>query len=225
VTLLLVALAMIVAAVLGIALGVVAVRRPGGLVDRGVTAYAALLSALPAFVWGLCLVLVVSLTLRWLPSFGYVSPFTHPRQGVESLVMPVLALSLPPMGVITRIVRVTLNESLQGDYIAFARSKGLSARRLVLVHALRGAAVPISAIIGTEFAYTLGDAVAVESVFGIPGVGNLLLNSFLQRDYPTIQGAVIVLTLVVVLVTTLSDLSAAKFDPRIRDAAMSPRTA
>lgn len=184
------------------------------------TVYSALMSALPAFVWGLALVLLLSLTFRLLPPIGFVSPFTDPLQGLRTILMPVIALALPAMGVITRITRVTLLESLRAPSVDFARSKGISNARVLIVHSLKNSAVPISAIIGTEFAYTLGDAVAVESIFAIPGVGQLLLNSFLQRDYPIIQGAVVVLTVIVVLITLVTDLTAAGFDPRIRDQAL-----
>jgi peptide/nickel transport system permease protein len=220
VSMLLVCLALAVGTTGGVLLGALAARKPDGWLDRAVTAYAALTSALPAFVWGLALVLVASLTLRLLPPVGYVSPFTAPLQGLRTIIMPVIALALPSMGVITRITRVTLRESLANPYITFARSKGISNARIMFVHALSNAAVPIVAIIATEFAYTLGDTVAVESVFAIPGVGQLLLNSFLQRDYAVIQGAVVVITVIVVLVTLLADVVAAWFDPRIRDQAL-----
>jgi peptide/nickel transport system permease protein len=220
VTILLVVLALVAATIGGIGLGILAVRNPGGWVDRGVTVYSALMSALPAFVWGLALVLLLSLTFQLLPPIGFVNPFTDPLQGLRTIVMPVIALALPCMGVITRITRVTLLESLRAPSVDFARSKGISNSRVLIVHALKNSAVPISAIIGTEFAYTLGDAVAVESIFAIPGVGQLLLNSFLQRDYPIIQGAVVVLTVIVVLITLVTDLTAAGFDPRIRDQAL-----
>jgi peptide/nickel transport system permease protein len=215
VSLLLVILALVLASMAGLVFGLAAARRPDGWLDRAITAYSALTSALPAFVWGLALVLVASLTLRLLPPVGYVNPFTSPLQGLRTIIMPVVALSLPSMGVITRISRVTLVESLASPHITFARSKGIRNSRVLLVHALSVAAVPIIAIIGTEFAYTLGDAVAVESVFGIPGVGQLLLNSFLQRDYTTIQGAVVAITLVVVVVTLIADLASGMVDPRI----------
>lgn len=217
VTMLLVTCALAVGAVGGILLGVIAARRPDGWLDRLVTSYSALTSTLPAFVWGLALILVVSLSLRLLPPVGFVNPFTSPAQGLRTIIMPVFALALPSMGVITRITRVTVRENLGDPFITFARSKGISGARVMFVHALSVAAVPIVAIIATEFAYTLGDTVAVETVFAIPGVGQLLLNSFLQRDYATIQGAVVVITLIVVLVTLLADLISAVLDPRIRD--------
>jgi peptide/nickel transport system permease protein len=217
VTMLLVCCALAVGTIGGILLGVLAARRPDRWLDRLVTSYSALTSALPAFVWGLGLVLVASLSLRLLPPVGFVNPFTSPAAGLRTIIMPVVALALPSMGVITRITRVTLRENLGDPFITFARAKGISDARVMLVHALSVAAVPIVAIIATEFAYTLGDTVAVETVFGIPGVGQLLLNSFLQRDYTTIEGAVVVITLIVVLVTLLADLVSALLDPRIRD--------
>ena len=216
VTMLLVTCALAVGAVGGILLGVIAARRPDGWLERLVTSYSALTSTLPAFVWGLALILVVSLSLRSVP-VGFVNPFTSPAEGLRTIIMPVFALALPSMGVITRITRVTVRENLGDPFITFARSKGISGARVMFVHALSVAAVPIVAIIATEFAYTLGDTVAVETVFAIPGVGQLLLNSFLQRDYATIQGAVVVITLIVVLVTLLADLISAVLDPRIRD--------
>lgn len=215
ITLVLVCSAVIVATTLGVGLATLAVRRPGAIVDRAITTYAVLTSALPSFAWGLALVIVFALTLRLLPSSGYVNPFVDPIGGVRYLVLPVLALSVPATGVLARISRAALLESLASPSIEFARAKGLPRRRVLYVHALKLSAVPILTVVGSEFAYTLGDTVAVEVIFGIPGAGKLLVNSFSARDYPVIQGTVLMLTVFIVCLTFLFDLLAARVDPRV----------
>src|SRR5579862_2461702 len=165
VTLELVISALVLAVIIGVALGMVAAVQRGGPLDKLITVLATINSGVPSFVWGLVLVLAVSLGLRLLPSAGYVSPFSNPGAGIKSLLLPVIALSLPSIGVVARISRATLVEVLGERYIEFARSKGIGAMRIYLIHALKNAAVPIVAIVGAEFAYILGDTIAVENVF------------------------------------------------------------
>jgi peptide/nickel transport system permease protein len=174
-------------------------------------------SSVPSFVWGLSLVLILSLTFRLLPAAGYVSPLENPLGGVKSLILPVLALSLPASGVVGRVSRAALIETLQEPYTQFARSKGIGPARIYGVHALKNTAVPVITILGTEFAYILGDSIAVEWVFSLPGLGRLMMTAFLGRDYPVIQGAAILITIAVVLVTLVVDLLSVALDRRLRD--------
>jgi len=202
--------------VFGVLVALLSARRPGGIVDTGLTAYSVVAGSVPSFVWGLGLVLVASLTLRILPSAGYVSPFSSPIAGLKSLLLPTIALSLPAVGNIARVSRASLIENLNEPYIQFARGKGLPWRRVYAVHALLNSMVAITAVGGAEFGYILGDVIAVEYVFSMPGLGQLVMSGFLARDYPTIQGAVIAIAMLVVLGNLAADLIAMAIDPRIR---------
>lgn len=215
VTLQLVVAALVISMVVGTSLGLVAAARRGGIVDKTITVAATFNSGLPSFVWGLLLVLVVSVGFRLLPSAGYVSPFVDPGPGIESLVLPVIALSLPSIGVIARISRASLVEVLDEPYIQFARSKGIGWARIYLLHALKNGAIPIVTITGTEFAYILGDTIAVETVFAMPGVGKLMLDSFLDRDYPEVQGVALAIAVTVMVVSLLTDLATMALDRRL----------
>jgi peptide/nickel transport system permease protein len=220
VTLELIISALVLAVVVGVALGATAAIRRGGAIDKFITVLASINSGVPSFVWGLVLVLIVSLGFRLLPSAGYVSPFSDPAAGIKSLLLPVIALSLPSIGIMARISRAVLVDVLDQPYIQFARSKGVGRMRIYMLHALKNGAVPIVALIGTEFAYILGDTIAVESVFAMPGVGKLMLDAFLARDYPMIQGVALVIAITVMVVTLLSDLASFALDRRIMQRAV-----
>jgi peptide/nickel transport system permease protein len=212
----LVVYALLLSIVLALPMALISVRRPGGAIDTLLTAVTVVSTSVPAFVWGLGFILVVSLSLQLLPSSGYVSPLSDPLQAFKSLAMPVVALALPSVGTIARVARASLLDIQDDPYLQFARSKGISARRLALVHSLKAAAVPIIVICGTEFAYILGDAVVVETIFALPGMGKLMIDAFLQRDYPIIQGVALVYTVLVVLASLTADTVSAEVDPRMR---------
>lgn len=216
VTLQLVAYSLVLSIIVALPMAVVSVRRPGGVVDTVLTVVTVVSTSVPAFVWGLGMILVVSLSLRLLPSSGYVSPLTDPFTAVKSLAMPVVALALPSIGTIARVSRAALLDIQDEPYVQFARSKGISARRLALVHSLKAAAVPIIVICGTEFAYILGDSVVVETIFALPGMGKLMIDAFLARDYPIIQGVGLMYTILVVLASLIADTLSAEVDPRMR---------
>lgn len=205
----------------GIVVAMISVRKPGGIVDSLLTIYSVIAASVPSFVWGLLLVLVGSLTLRLLPASGYVSPLSNPVTGMKSLVMPVIALSLPTVGNIARVARASLVENLAQPYVTYARTKGLPERRIRAVHALRNSWVAIAAVAGATLGYILGDIVAVEYVFSLPGLGALIMTAFLSRTYPLIQGGVIVVAIIVVLGNLLADVVALGVDPRLRVSASS----
>lgn len=206
---------LVLALIVSLGLGLIAVRRPGGAADSLTALLASVSAAVPAFVWSLVLILVLALSWDLLPSSGYVSPWQDPVEGVRSLLMPVLALSLPAIGTMARVLRASLLEIRREPYVAFARSKGLSERRILLVHTLKAAAVPLAAITGAEFAYMLGDAVIVEYIFSLPGMGKLMIDSFFDRDFPIIQGVALIYTLLVLVGTMLVDLASKRLDPRV----------
>jgi peptide/nickel transport system permease protein len=216
VTLQLALIALLIAFIVSLPIALVSVLRPGGWVDNGLTAVSVATTAVPTFVWGLFGVLLFALTLHWLPSSGYVAPGEDPIGWAKSMVMPCIALAMPTIGTLSRVARASLLETLDEPYIQFARSKGISRWRLYAGHALKNAWVPIVAVAGAEFAYILGDAVVVETIFSLPGLGKLMIDSFLNRDYAVIQGVALVYTLLVVISGLIADIVAARVDPRVR---------
>jgi peptide/nickel transport system permease protein len=208
--------ALVIATLVALPIALFSAIRPGGHVDNALTAVSVVSTSVPTFVWGLTMVLLFSLTLHLLPSSGYVEPLENPVEWAKSLVMPAVALAMPTIGTLSRVARAAMLETLDEPYMQFARSKGLSRSRLHMVHGLKNAAVPIVAVAGAEFGYILGDAVIVETIFSLPGMGKLLIDSFLDRDYAVIQGVAIVYTILVVLSGLLADVVSARLDPRIR---------
>ena len=201
---------------LAVPIGVLAAWKAGSGVDRGVMSIAVIGFAFPVFVVGYILIYFFGLKLRILPIQGYrpiadgVWPF------LQHLILPSFALGLGFMALIARITRASVLEVLSQDHIRTARAKGLSARRLLFDHALPNAAVPIVTIIGVGVALLLGGVVVTESVFAIPGVGRLVVDAILSRDYPVIQGVLLIFSGVYVLVNLLIDLAYVLIDPRIR---------
>jgi peptide/nickel transport system permease protein len=216
VTLQLTILAVVIATLIGLPVALFSASRPGGKVDTALTWFSVLATSIPTFVWGLTMVLLFSLTLKLLPSSGYVPFGENPVQWAKSMVMPAFALAMPTIGTLSRVARASMLETLDEPYVQFARSKGISQNRLLLVHGLKNAAVPIVAVAAAEFGYLLGDAVIVETIFSLPGMGKLMIDAFLDRDYAIIQGAGIVYTILVVMSGLLADVVSAKIDPRIR---------
>lgn len=216
VTLQLAVLALFIAAAVALPMALFSISHPGGRLDTTLTALSVFSIAVPTFVWGLVLVLIFSLTLSVLPSSGYVPLGEDPTGWARSMIMPAIALAMPTIGTLSRVSRAAMLETMDQPYMQFARSKGLSGKRLLAVHCLKASAVPIIAVAGAEFAYILGDAVIVETIFSLPGMGKLMIDSFLDRDYAVIQGVAIVFTIVVVLSALLADIAQAKIDPRIK---------
>jgi peptide/nickel transport system permease protein len=215
-TLSLMVLTLIFAVVIAVPLGVVAAWKAGTWVDRAVVGFAVFGFSVPVFVIGYLLAYVFALKLDWLPVQGY----TPIAQGVwpwfKNLVLPSITLGTVYIALIARITRATMLEVLQQDYIRTARSKGLAQNNVLYLHALKNAAVPVITIIGIGVALLIGGAVVTESVFAIPGLGRLTLDAILRRDYPVIQGVVLIFSFVYVLVNLAVDLIYTLVDPRIR---------
>lgn len=201
---------------IAVPMGVVAAWKAGSWIDRAVMAFAVLGFSVPVFVVGYLLAYYFALELDWFPVQGY-TPFA---QGVgpwlSNLVLPAVALGGVYIALIARITRATMLEVLQQDYIRTARAKGAGQGTMLFVHALKNAAVPIVTVIGIGVALLIGGAVVTESVFAIPGLGRLTVDAILRRDYPVIQGVILLFSFVYVLVNLLIDLSYTLFDPRIR---------
>jgi peptide/nickel transport system permease protein len=197
-----------VALLVGLPLGTLAALRRGTGVDRAAMVLALLGISLPSFWLGSLLMLAFSLGLGWLPVSG--------REGLSSLVLPALTLGLPLAAILSRMVRAALLEVLGEDYIRTARAKGLPEARVVIRHALANAGLPILTVVGLQLGGLLGGAAITETVFSWPGVGLLLVEAIEGRDYPVVQGTVLVIALVYVLVNTLTDLAYGVLDPRLQ---------
>ena len=207
---------LLVAVLLAVPLGVLAAAKARRLTDRAVMLFAVMGFAMPVFLVGYVLIYVFAVKLNWLPVQGY-RPIS---QGIGPwalhLVLPSLALGITYMALIARITRASMLEVLSQDYIRTANSKGLATHRVLLLHALKNAAVPIVTVIGIGIALLISGVVITETVFNIPGLGRLTVDAVLKRDYPIVQGLIIVFAGVKVLVNLLIDISYAFLDPRIR---------
>jgi len=196
--------------------GVIAAWKHGSMIDRAVMMMAVMGFSVPVFVVGYVLAYVFALQLEILPVQGY----TPIEQGLwpwmRNLILPAIALGGVYIALIARITRATMLEVLSQDYIRTAKAKGVGQRQMLFVHALKNAAVPIVTIVGIGFAALIGGAVVTESVFAIPGLGRLTVDAILRRDYPVIQGVVLLFSFIYVAVNLLVDLLYTLFDPRIR---------
>ena len=186
------------------------------LLDRLVMGFAVLGFAMPVFVLGYMLIYVFAMKWRWLPVQGYQPIEEGLWPFVQSLILPSMALGITYMALIARITRASMLEVLAQDYIRTANAKGLATNRVLLLHALKNAAVPIVTVIGIGIALLISGVVITETVFNIPGLGRLTVDAVLKRDYPIVQGLIMVFAGVKVLVNLLIDISYAFLDPRIR---------
>ena len=205
-----------IAIVVAVPVGVLAAWKAGSWIDRGVMAFSVLGFSTPVFVLGYALIYCFSLKLNIFPVHGYTSisdglwPFLH------RLTLPSVTLSVIFIALFARITRASVMEILEEDYIRTARAKGLPNRTVLMRHALRNAAVPIITVIGIGFALLIGGVVVTESVFNIPGLGRLTVDAVLRRDYPVIQGIILVFSATYVLVNLIIDILYVALDPRIR---------
>jgi peptide/nickel transport system permease protein len=199
-----------------IPLGVLAAWKANTWIDRVVMIFATLGFSIPVFWLGFIMIWALAVQLGWFPAAGYVAPSEDFGKYLHRLIMPAFATGVIIMALITRMTRATVLETLKEDYVRTARAKGLTETAVLIRHALRNAALPIITVIGLGVAALLSGLVVTESVFAIPGLGRLLLNAILARDYPIIQGAILVTSAVYVFINLLVDLSYAYFDPRIR---------
>lgn len=207
-TLLLAVVAIFLACLFGIPAGIISAVRPYSILDYFVTSGALFGISMPVFWLGLMLVVVFSVTLQWLPAGG-TGTWKH-------AVLPSITLAAFVVAFIARMTRATMLETLSQDYVTTARSKGLREQIVIIRHALHNALIPIITMIGLQFGSLLGGAVLTETVFAWPGMGRLIVDSILARDYPVIQGTILVFGLLYVVVNLIVDLLYAYVDPRIR---------
>jgi ABC-type dipeptide/oligopeptide/nickel transport system permease component len=199
--------AMLFASFLGITIGILSARAPGGWFDRISLGVAYLGISFPVYWVGLILILVFAVMLRWLPPSGY--------GGIQFLILPALALGMRSIAFLARVTRSAMLDVLNSDFVRTARAKGLPERSVVIRHALRNALIPIITVLGLDFGNYLTGSILTETIFSWPGLGRYVVNAISRRDLPAIQGSVLFLSTVFVLVNLLTDLAYAKADPRV----------
>lgn len=216
-TLMLALVTIIFSVLVAVPLGTIAAFKSGRWIDNMVMLFSVGGFSIPVFVLGYILIFVFSLKLGFLPVQGYKSPFV---EGIGPfflhIILPAITLSVIFIALIARMTRASVIEVLEEDYIRTARSKGQSELKILMRHALRNAAVPIVTVIGIGIALLIGGVVVTESVYNIPGLGRLVLDAVLARDYPIIQGLILFFSFIYILLNLLIDLTYTLFDPRIR---------
>lgn len=216
VTLELTLLTLLLSLTISLPLGIAAALRPGSLIDVAISAIASIGLSIPNFWLGILLIYGFALKLGWLPSGGFVRFTEDPLQNLKLMILPTLTLSTAYIGSQSRYMRSAMLDVLNQDYVRTARSKGLTERAVIWSHAVRNALMPVITIVGLEVAGLFGGAVVTETIFSLPGIGTLLVQSVFGRDVTMVQGVVLVITLAVVLVNLVTDLAYAFVDPRIR---------
>jgi peptide/nickel transport system permease protein len=209
-------LAMAISLLIAFPVGVVAAVRHNTAVDRASTAFALFGICMPNFLLALLLIFLFGVTLRWLPISGYVDPAEELIDGLRSLVLPALTLGLALAAVVTRTLRSSMLEALTEDYVRTARAKGLSEFRVMRGHVLRNALIPVVTVLGLQLGTLIGGAVITEYVFALPGVGRLVVDAVFARDYPLVQGVVLLIALGFIASNLLVDLLYGVIDPRLR---------
>lgn len=202
---------MLFAIAVGVPLGILAAVKPGGAVDRVGRMVALVTVSVPVYWFGLVLIAIFAVRLGWLPSGGGVADY-----GLQALVLPSIAVGSGFVGIVSRTTRASMLEALSLPFVQTARSKGLSSRRTVLRHVLPNALLPIVTVSGLQFGTLLGGAVLTETVFALPGVGRLLIESVTRRDFPVLQGCVLLTALGFVIVNFITDMLYGALDPRVR---------
>ena len=201
----------------GLPIGVVAAANQGGRLDQTLSAAAMLAASVPTFWLGLYLILIFAVGLGWLPSSGYPSVFDGGGiANLRYLILPSLALAAPNAALIIRLTRASMLDVMREDFVRTARAKGLSPTRVLLRHVLRNALIPVVSAFGFTFAALVSEAVVTETVFSLPGIGRLVVQSVLRRDYPVIQGVMLSVVVLYLCINLAVDLLCARLDPRVR---------
>jgi peptide/nickel transport system permease protein len=216
VTVALSAYALVLTLLIGLVSGIVAALRQNTWVDQVAMVLAMLGISLPSFYLGLLMIIVFAVDLRWLPTGGYIALGDDPLGWLATSTMPAFSLALLLAGLLARITRSTMLEVLRQDYIRTARAKGLPNRTVVLKHALANALIPITTVVGIIVSLLISGSVVIETLFSIPGIGQLLTQAVLNRDYQMVQGGLLITTALLVLVNICVDVGYALLDPRVR---------
>lgn len=206
----------LIASAIALPVGILAAYRRGTFFDQAVTTLTMLAASIPSFWLGLILIQAFSVRLGWFPVAGYGGPDASFLTRLHHLVLPAVALGVVSSALITRFTRASMLDVLNDDYVRTARSKGMSEFRVVLKHAFKNALIPVLTVIGLTAALLVSGAVVTETVFSLPGVGNLVVSAVLRRDYPVIQGALLVIAAIYVLINFGIDMLYLLIDPRVR---------
>lgn len=216
VTISLILLAILLAVPIAIYLGMIAAERPGSRLDHSVRGAATLAMAIPSFWIGLIFLNTLATRIGWLPASGYV-PFTEdPLRFTAHMALPVITLAIYLVGTLTRFVYTETADTLEQDYISVSRAMGVHPRTVLFRFAAKNSLTPMIIVLGVEIGTLIGGAVIVEEVFGLPGIGRLLLNAVLGRDYPTVQGSVLAITIAVILLNLLAEFTYRSLSPQAR---------
>ena len=216
VTLALAGFALLLTVAIGLPCGIIAAVRANTWIDQAVLTLALIGVSVPNFWLSLMLIVLFGVMLEWLPAGGYVPFADDPVQWMRCLILPAFSLALLQVGLLARITRATMLEVLQQDYVRTARAKGLPAMKVIGKHALKNVMVPVVTVIGISFGLLLSGSVVIETVYSIPGMGRLLANAIFGRDYPLIQGGLLLTAAVLVLLNLVVDVLYAVIDPRIK---------
>ncbi|MDP0928895.1 ABC transporter permease [Paracoccus onubensis] len=206
----------LIASAIALPVGILSAVKRGTIFDQIVVTLTMVAASVPSFWLGLILIQVFAVQLGWFPASGYGGPATPFVDRLGHLVLPAVALGVVNSALITRFTRAAMLDVLGDDYVRTARAKGANERRVVLKHAFRNALVPIITVIGLSIAMLVAGAVVTETVFGLPGVGNLVVSAVLRRDYPVIQGTLLVVAAIYVLINFIVDMLYVVADPRVR---------
>ena len=215
-TLYLLAGGLAVALVLAAPIGILAAAKRNSWVDLGGTTLSLIFMSIPSFWLAILLILLLAVHFGWLPATGYVPPQEDLIGFVKSLIMPSLALGVSEAGFIARLLRSSMLDALHQDYVTVARAKGVRERRVLYRHALPNALIPVITVVAIEVGYLLGGAIIIERVFAYPGMGLLTITAISTRDYPLIQGTILVFAVFFLFINLLTDLLYAVIDPRIK---------
>ncbi len=215
-TLELAVLAIIIAVAFAVPLGVISAIKPDSIIDYVSRVITLVGISIPTFFAGLLVVLILSRGFGWLPPLGYADLWDDPWKNLQQMFLPALALGFYDMAFIARVTRSSMMEIIREDYMRTARAKGLAERIVLVRHGLKNAVLPILTISGWQFGRLFGGTVIIESIFKVPGIGTLLIETVFQRDFPTIQAIIIVIAVSIVIINLLVDLLYGLLDPRIR---------
>ncbi|GAJ98061.1 LOW QUALITY PROTEIN: putative glutathione transporter, permease component [Geomicrobium sp. JCM 19055] len=212
----LVTTAIVIAFVFGTTLAIVSMMKPGSWIDEFARLVSTMGTAIPNFLLAMLLLAVFSLSLGWLPATGFISLFDDPIGFVRSVLLPSIALGAVGMAQITRHMRSALIEVFESDYIRTAFSKGLSVRQTIFHHGIRNAILPVVTTVGILYGNLMGATVVVETIFSIPGIGQLAVDSIMQRDFAMLQGVVLVMVVIIIVINFTTDIIYSLLDPRIK---------
>jgi peptide/nickel transport system permease protein len=209
-------LSLLISSVVAISAGIVCALKRGSWLDTLVTSLTNIGVSAPIFWLGILLIYLFGVNLKWLPIYGYTSPFENFWLSTKQVIMPIICLSVISISFITRQTRSSILEIIKNDYVRTAWAKGLNERTVITRHVLKNSLIPIATLIGLQVSSIISGSVLVETVFNIPGVGRMMVNALFSHDYPIVQGGVLLIATFVIVMNLLVDISYGWLDPRIR---------